>query len=439
MSHSNKTIKKKRGASSKSKRASMTAAMREGKTANAAIVPCSGLEEQSDYDLILSRFEDVAVSRKVVKLGMEDLILSASANKQILKYKAESVIFANDRTWEKVLFTDSVHARDFHKWQEGAATMMRDYESFGAHLPSSKLRNALVWKAVVTVKEGTPVEELLKLLDQIKSSTDLVSVSINPEGCTACATAEDVVNLIGWKQRAGTMGRKTFVTVQFRWPTFEIAKQLRGHRPAAFLTCCIFMIKAMRRNMVRLEEAQSRKNRDKHGALLRRQSARPRLQSSRGGGIRGLLAMSDSDGSHSEDDEEIQQQLQNRRAGLQSMKSCPRLIAAGERRAAWKGNMVTDSYRSLDAIHSRPAMKRSPSCLEVDSSDDDDKPEREHQRRRSSSRSATRTSSCRSLKGLLADAAHLERRRGAVLRKPAPQRAASTLSLQAMVQARVNE
>lgn len=128
-------------------------------------------------DFILERIEEVKANTQVVKMEIEDLIISSHSG--VLLPEVKSLLMAGDREWISVSFVDSLPADQFKAWQGMRKELMADFDDIFGTEDDTKIA---VDSAVITVEAnvefapGTSHKAFVSLMRSIRRQRGVCSV-----------------------------------------------------------------------------------------------------------------------------------------------------------------------------------------------------------------------------------------------------------------------
>lgn len=176
-------------------------------------INCGGTSKKAD---ILAQISSSVGDVQVTTLLLEDL-LSTKKHHSLLP-QVESLVFANDRCWKQIEFTDTFELGDrFDAWLEGKAQVIQAYKTtihqneteaarrkaminaqdqrkLGHNEPNSNLRNVISWKARIAIPAGTDLEEFMGFLRDIKDGSHVLDMKVNG----GLPSPSKMVNIVDW-------------------------------------------------------------------------------------------------------------------------------------------------------------------------------------------------------------------------------------------------
>lgn len=176
-------------------------------------IDCGGTSKKAD---VLAQITSSKGDVKVTTLLLHDL-LSTKKHHSLLP-QVESLVFANDRVWNKIEFTDTFELGDrFDAWLERKAQVIQAYKTtihqneteaarrkamvnaqdqrkLASGEPNSNLRNVVHWKAKIAIPAGTDLEEFMGFLRDIKDGSHVLDMKVNG----GLPSPSKMVNIVDW-------------------------------------------------------------------------------------------------------------------------------------------------------------------------------------------------------------------------------------------------
>ena len=97
--------------------------------------------------------------------------------------------------------------------------MMNDYEACHVHHPCSDLSGVFTWQACVAVPEGTALEDLMRLTEDLEEDRAVLHTSIRfPHSKESIGSSEELAAVITRRDEGALLSESIWVDTICGWP-----------------------------------------------------------------------------------------------------------------------------------------------------------------------------------------------------------------------------